>query len=278
MVAKILRSTSFLITRLALTSSFSESSLTVMPSEMVISRSMGGGAAGSSRRDGIRSRPSSSSIAMAVARDGLRGMTALLLRRWNGGGLDAEGRRGMHWTRASTGAAVHRQAPVRAFRVRASGLAGQDESVHDKSVGRERATMAATAFRDEAPARRASDEAAMLLQTRHHVGTRRHHGPRGGLTGKSRAHLLAQRHVGRRGLAGRFRWRPLGRRSLKRARSLRRHARLLRSRRGFRSHRSWNNRRPRRARHYRRGSSYGSPRSGGRGSGRRGRQGLPRSG
>ena len=50
MVAKMLRSTSFLITRLALTSSFSESSLTVMPSEMVISRLMGGGPESTCRR------------------------------------------------------------------------------------------------------------------------------------------------------------------------------------------------------------------------------------
>ena len=46
MVAKIFLSTSRLITRLALTPNFSDSSLTVMPSAMVISRSMGGGAAG----------------------------------------------------------------------------------------------------------------------------------------------------------------------------------------------------------------------------------------
>ena len=44
MVAKILRSTSFLMTRLDLTPSFSDSSLTVMPSPIVISRSIGGGA------------------------------------------------------------------------------------------------------------------------------------------------------------------------------------------------------------------------------------------
>ncbi len=45
MVAKMPRSTSFLMTRSAFTSSFSESSLTVMPSEMVMSRLMGGGPA-----------------------------------------------------------------------------------------------------------------------------------------------------------------------------------------------------------------------------------------
>ncbi len=51
MVAKtFFVSTSFLITRLALTPSFSESSLTVMPSETVISRSIGGGAAAIERR------------------------------------------------------------------------------------------------------------------------------------------------------------------------------------------------------------------------------------
>src|SRR5437763_253540 len=58
MVAKILRSTSFLITMLDLISSFSESSLTVMPSEIVISRVMGGGAAGVARRVGRGTRPS----------------------------------------------------------------------------------------------------------------------------------------------------------------------------------------------------------------------------
>ena len=50
MVAKMPRSISFLMTRAALTSSFSESSLTVMPSEMVISRLMGGGPASTWRR------------------------------------------------------------------------------------------------------------------------------------------------------------------------------------------------------------------------------------
>ena len=54
MVAKMPRSTSFLMTKLAFTSSFSESSLTVMPSEMVMSRLMGGGAANSRRVCGRR--------------------------------------------------------------------------------------------------------------------------------------------------------------------------------------------------------------------------------
>ena len=59
MVAKIFLSTSFLISRLAFTPNFSESSLTVMPSEIVISRSIGGGAAGSSLRSRTgRSLPS----------------------------------------------------------------------------------------------------------------------------------------------------------------------------------------------------------------------------
>ena len=72
MVAKIFFSTSFLITRLALMPSFSDSSLTVMPSETVISRSMGGGAASCSRRD---RHPQTSlfllHIAMTVAAAGL---------------------------------------------------------------------------------------------------------------------------------------------------------------------------------------------------------------
>ena len=92
MVAKIFFSTSFLITRLALMPSFSESSFTVTPSEMVISRSMGGGAAASLRR--VR-HPQTTLflflIAMAVAAARLGLMTALLL------GGQRRGRLGAQW-------------------------------------------------------------------------------------------------------------------------------------------------------------------------------------
>ena len=83
MVAKIFFSTSFLITRLALTPSFSESSLTVMPSAMVISRSMGGGSKGFCAP---RHRPKTTLFrhplpAAAVARAGFGGVAAAGFRR-----------------------------------------------------------------------------------------------------------------------------------------------------------------------------------------------------
>ena len=65
--------------------SFSESSLTVMPSEIVISRSMGGGAAGcfaGASASAALSLPAPASRCRAAARAALGWRTALLLGRW----------------------------------------------------------------------------------------------------------------------------------------------------------------------------------------------------
>ena len=103
MVAKMPLSSSFLITRLAFTSSFSESSLTVMPSEMVICRLMGGGPLSAERRIG-RSIFSSGSLTR-WSRCG-RAPPRCGARRWSvGGGATAGSMRprevGMHGPRAA---------------------------------------------------------------------------------------------------------------------------------------------------------------------------------
>jgi hypothetical protein len=96
MVAKIFRSTSFLITRFDLIPSFSDSSLTVMPSPMVISRSMGGGGAGLFAANG--SLPDLAfHVPLAIAARTLAGTECLppCIGGRRSRGLDPHGRGGM---------------------------------------------------------------------------------------------------------------------------------------------------------------------------------------
>ena len=207
MVAKILRSTSFLITRLALTPSFSESSLTVMPSEMVISRLIGGGPAIDSRRRCGRRIFSS---ARAVA---------LLRRGWDAG-PDARGAADRRSAAAGPGSMRRRESDACGRGRRPSGTArtsgragrtpvwlpaaGRDEWDLDRSAGREPATTPADRG---TPGRGGAGCAGIagrggLLQAWQHIGARRNHGPRGRLTGK-RPRLVARRESAGGGVAGR---------------------------------------------------------------------------
>src|ERR1017187_7726758 len=98
MVARMLRSINFLMTMLALTSSFSESSLTVIPSVTVISRLTGGGPEAVWRRvEGRRILSSGSALRSAAL---IAGAALLIGRRRRDGGFHAgTARCGMHRTR-----------------------------------------------------------------------------------------------------------------------------------------------------------------------------------
>ena len=194
MVAKIFFSTSFLITRLALMPSFSESSLTVMPSETVISRSMGGGAAALLAprrafevdplpvpdRDDDRARPAWPDAAAAV--------------RWESAWPAR--RAAAKWDAACCG---RRHAPALQAGAADTGtthdrLAGTNGAAIDRLAGNGRRAAsrhARTSCLRLSLARRWTG--LLLLQPRHHVGTRRNHRTRRRLSGKIRAWLRAQR-------------------------------------------------------------------------------------
>ena len=141
MVAKMLRSISFLITRLALTSSFSESSLTVMPSEMVISRLMGGGPASTWRRCGRRIF-SSSCRSRGCGRDGRLSPGRPRAGSTGGGASPAPCGRARWDAAGAVRPATRRGAPGGHVRD-APPWAGRDEWVRDKSAGREPGALGA---------------------------------------------------------------------------------------------------------------------------------------
>ena len=154
MVAKMPRSISFFITSAAFTSSFSESSLTVMPSEIVISRLIGGGPASTCRRCGRRifssslrsrgcGRPPPGRWSPGRPRAGCSDR-----RRRSHSGLHATARGGMLRTR-STGTR-HGRSRTRAGTPAWLPSAGRDGWVHDKSVGREPARWALSELRGAA--------------------------------------------------------------------------------------------------------------------------------
>ena len=162
MVAKMPRSTSFLITKLAFTSSFSESSLTVMPSEMVISRLMGGGAA-ASRRD-LGPQYFFFGLALTVA-------GAAALKLWAAGSLVGRRRRRTRSEQSATArGGMHRPRT-------AGTLSGQNRAIDARLHGR-RAWTRRSLIERLARAR--------CLRTQRHAGTDR----RRRLAGHGRTHLL----------------------------------------------------------------------------------------
>ena len=184
MVAKIFFSTSFLITRLALTPSFSESSFTVTPSATVISRSMGGGSNCCSRRETGRSRPSSRSTS----------------RRRS----DREpwlGRMAPAWDRPAEWPARRADGDVGCMarpRLRSPGprrTARCPRATHQRLTGTNRSGINRTAgYRTRGTASRHAGTGHRMEQpetgdcgeTRDHIGPRRHHRPGGRLTSEIR--------------------------------------------------------------------------------------------
>src|SRR5579883_558715 len=149
-VAKMLRSTSFLITRLALTSNFSESSLTVMPSEMVMARLMGG--------DLARLAAGWPGAGFSLPAP-LADRAADEPRAYRGGGVagpvEAPHRRPTAGGRSGAWAAGRRDGPgLRVWHPGGPRWVGRGEWGRDRSAGPARASLAAgVARRDAAPGR-----------------------------------------------------------------------------------------------------------------------------
>ena len=176
MVAKILCSISFLITRLALTSSFSESSLTVMPSEIVISRLIGGGR----RQPGVW-RPAREDCLLRASR---RAAGLPCRRAWPDGGAAAQWAEEWRFPGASAsdawgagrrGGADPAGRPERQAGAAHERLAGTNGPAVERLPGSRRGTSR-SARRAASPAR--PDWARLLLfQPLHNIRPRRHHWP-----------------------------------------------------------------------------------------------------
>ena len=183
MATKIPRSISFFMTSAAFTSSFSESSLTVMPSEIVISRLIGGGPCTTFRRCGRRTFSSS-----------------IRSRGWRTGGAVEAGTSARRVDRGRSESGLHAAAGSGMLRARSAGprrtggragthaglgdqrLAGTDRSAIDRLAGNRRGRrFRNSGTRADGRGRHGRARRAQLLGK---IGTRRNYRSRHRLAGE----------------------------------------------------------------------------------------------
>ena len=199
MVAKIFLSTSFLITRLALTPSFSESSLTVMPSEigdLAVDRRRLASLARGAR--GPEQLPLLARLAVEPGRACPAGG-----RRVSVGGAVPGGDAAARCGCIGRASRIARPGPAGRRARRRAHTAGRDGAGPCRSAGREPARWPAGApgTAGAAAAGRARPDCG-LRESGDQIRPRRHNGPGGGLAGQVRTAARRNRRHGRSGGAG----------------------------------------------------------------------------